>query len=162
LVEAFELAANALPFEREFRSVEIVTANARRAGRTTMLSLVIDTPGGVDIALCERIASRINAALEERTEPYMLEVESPGLDRPLLKPADYERFAGKAVRVHTTLAVNGQKTHRGVLAGLRGNVVALTTPHGEIPIPLEMVRSANLDVDIRADLAREKRERRRT
>jgi hypothetical protein len=65
------------------------------------------------------------------------------------------------VRVVTTLPVGGQHTHRGTLAGLRDNVVVLTTGRGELPLPLEMVKSANLDVDIRADLTREKRERRR-
>lgn len=143
-------------------NVEIVAVRARRAGRSTALAVIVDTPTGVDLALCERIAGRINAALDARPEPYTLEVESPGLDRPLLRPADYERFRGHPVRLLTTLPVNGAKTHRGTLAGLRGNAVILATPAGELPLPLEMVKSANLDVDIRADLRREKRERRRT
>jgi ribosome maturation factor RimP len=162
LVEAFERAANALPFERDFANVEIVAVRAQRAKRATALALVVDTPSGVDLALCERIASRINAALDDRPEPYTLEVESPGLDRPLLRPADYERFRGQRVRIQTTLLVNGAKTHRGTLVGLRGNAVVVTTETGELPLPLEMVKAANLDTDIRADLAREKRERRRT
>ncbi len=135
---------------------------SRRTGRTTALSLVVDTPRGVDLALCERVARRINAALDARVEPYTLEVESPGLDRPLLRPSDYERFRGRAVRVQTTLAVNGQKTHRGTLAEVRGNAVILATPQGELPLPLEMVKAANLDIDIRADLKRQKQERRRS
>jgi ribosome maturation factor RimP len=162
LVEAFERAANALPHDRDFRNIEIVATRAHRAGRATVLALVVDTPSGVDLALCERVASRINAALDERPEPYTLEVESPGLDRPLLRPADYERFRGQRVRVLTTLPVNGAKTHRGTLVGIRANAAILATPAGELPLPLEMVKAANLDVDIRADLVREKRERRRT
>jgi ribosome maturation factor RimP len=162
LIEAFEGAANALPLDREFRNIEIVATRARRAGRATALALVIDTPSGVDLSLCERIASRINAALDDRPEPYTLEVESPGLDRPLLRPADYERFRGQRIRVQTTLLVNGAKTHRGTLVGLRGNAVLVATEKGELPLPLEMVKAAHLDADIRADLAREKRERRRT
>lgn len=144
------------------QNVEIVAVRSRRAGRTTALALVVDTPSGVDLALCERIAGRINVALDDRPEPYTLEVESPGLDRPLLRPTDYERFKGQPVRVLTTLPVKGAKTHRGTLEGLRGNAVILATPAGELPLPLEMVKAANLDVDIRADLTREKRERRRT
>jgi ribosome maturation factor RimP len=144
------------------QNVEIVAVRAHRAGRATALVLVVDTPSGVDLALCERIAGRIGLALDDQPEPYTLEVESPGLDRPLLRPADYERFRGQAVRVLTTIPVKGAKTHRGRLAGLRGNAVILATPAGELPLPLEMVKSANLDVDIRADLTREKRERRRT
>jgi ribosome maturation factor RimP len=162
LVEAFERAAGSLPHDPEFRTIEVVATHARRAGRATALSLVIDEPSGVDLALCERVASRINAALEERPEQYTLEVESPGLDRPLLRPADYERFRGRSVRVQTTLAVNGQKTHRGTLSGMRGTAVILATPSGELPLPIEMVKAANLEVDIREDLARAKKERRKT
>jgi ribosome maturation factor RimP len=162
LTEAFERALHALTLERDFRNIEIVTTRARRHGRATAFTVVIDAPGGADLALCERIAARINAALDERPEPYTLEVESPGLDRPLTKPADYERFRGARVRVLTTLAVNGAKTHRGTVSGLKGNVLVLATETGELPLPLEMVRAANLDVDIRADLARAKQERRRS
>jgi ribosome maturation factor RimP len=162
LTEAFERALTALTHEPDFRNIEIVTTRARKAGRATAFAVVADAPGGIDLALCERIAARINAALDERPEPYTLEVESPGLDRPLVRPADYERFRGHSVRIQTTLPVSGAKTHRGTLAGLRGNAVLLATAAGELPLPLEMVRAANLDVDIRADLAREKRERRRS
>lgn len=149
-----------LAHERTFAGLEIVATRAQRARGATALELVIDAPGGVDLALCERVAARINAALDERTEPYTLAVESPGLDRPLARPADYDRFRGQAVRVLTTIAVNGAKTHRGTLDGVRGNVVILRTGSGELPLPLEIVKSAHLDVDVRADLAREKRERR--
>ena len=55
----------------------------------------------------------------------VLEVESAGLNRPLLKPSDYERFSGRNVRVVTTLAIGNAKTHRGILGGVRGNAVIL-------------------------------------
>jgi len=161
LTEAFEQALSALPQSVQ-REIEIVTTRVRRMGRTTALAVVVDAPGGADLALCERVAERINAALVDRPEPYTLEVESPGLDRPLLRAADYVRFHGSPARIQTTLAVNGAKTHRGTLAGMRGNAVILSTPSGDLPLPLEMIKAAHLDVDIRADLAREKRERRRS
>jgi ribosome maturation factor RimP len=124
--------------------------------------VTIDREGGVDIALCERVASRINASLEAfEDDQYSLEVESAGLERPLVRPADYERFAGKRARIVTSLLVNGGKTHRGTLRGLRGETVILETENGELPLPVATIKSANLEYDPRADLQRNKRERKK-
>jgi ribosome maturation factor RimP len=160
LADTFEHAARALPFEDEFRELEIVSQRVRRSGRSTALSLTVDLPGGVDLALCERIAARLNRALEAESEPYTLEVESAGIDRPLNAPADYERFRNEAVLVKTSLPIRSEYTHRGKLLGLRGNAVILATGAGELPIPLEIVKSACVEYDFRADLRRAKRERR--
>ena len=163
LIETFERAAQALPFEEDFRGVEIVSQRAVRHGRATALTLVVDRAGGVDLTLCERVARRLNAVLDAEAAPYTLEVESAGLDRPLMRPADYERFRDRAARIVTTLPVEGRKTHRGVLAGMRGNAVLLRMPGGgELPLPFEMIKGANLEFDPREDLRRDKRERRET
>lgn len=161
LIEAFERVVHALPHEPSFRAIEIVTT-AARPGRTTALTVVVDREGGVDIATCERIASRINVALDAFPDEYTLEVSSAGVDRPLVKPSDYDRFSGRHVKVVTTLAIGNAKTHRGTLAGVRGtNVILRTGPHGdvELPLPLAAIKSANLEYDVRADLQRAKRER---
>jgi ribosome maturation factor RimP len=160
LVQAFERAALALPFEEGLRDVEIVAHRTQRNGRTTALTLIVDRPSGVDVGLCERLAARINDALEEIEEPYTLEVESPGLDRPLLRPADYERFRNRDVCIHTTIAIGGAKTHRGKLLGLRETNIILQTSGGELPLPLATIKSANLEFDPRDDLKRHKQERR--
>ena len=67
-------------------------------GGSTAFGLTIDRPGGADLDLCERIAARLNATLEACGAPYTLEVESAGLERPLVRPADYTRFAGRRAR----------------------------------------------------------------
>jgi ribosome maturation factor RimP len=160
LVETFERAVLGVPLEPEFADVEIVASSSRRQGRTTALSLVVDRPSGVDVALCERLAARLNAALDAETDPYTLEIESPGLDRPLTRAGDYERFRDSAARVVTTLAIGGAKTHRGTLLGVRDTNVILLTPKGELPLPLALIKSANLEYDIRSDLRREKQKKR--
>jgi ribosome maturation factor RimP len=160
LTDAFERIVHGLPHQREFSGIEIVTTRARRNRDGLALSVMVDNvakSSGVDIATCERVAARINVALDAFTEPYTLEVESAGLNRPLVKPSDYDRFTGKNVRVVSTLAIRNAKTHRGKLAGVRGTNVILETPAGELPIPLEVVKSANIEFDIRADLQRAKR-----
>jgi len=77
----------------------------------------------------------------------------------LIRPHDYERFAGKQARIVTSLQIAGNKTHRGTLIGLRGETVILATENGELPLPIATIRSANLEYDPRADLQRHKRER---
>lgn len=125
------------------------------------MSLTVDRSGtAVDLAFCERVAARLNAALDAETDPYTLEVESAGLERPLLKPADYERFRDRNVVVTTSLAIASEYTHRGKLLGVRGNAVILARETGELPIPLEVVKAARIEYDYRADLKRAKRERR--
>lgn len=159
--QAFERVVHALPHEPAFRDVEIVSAHARRHHRDTALHVTVDRDGGVDLQTCERIAARINAALDAFPDPYTLEVESAGLNRPLVKPQDYDRFAGRDVKIVTTLAIDGAKTHRGRLDGVRGTNVILVRADDELPIPLAIVKSAHLEYDTRADLQRAKREKKR-
>ena len=158
---AFERELDAIAHDGEFPELEIVQHRARIARGAAALSVTIDCPGGVDVSLCERVAARINAQLEAIDATYSLEVESAGLERPLVRPADYERFAGKPARIVTSLTVNGGKTHRGTLLGVRGDAVILQTGEGELPLPIATIKSAHLEYDPRADLQRDKRERKR-
>lgn len=156
---AFERELDAIAHDGAFPHVEIVQHRARSGRGATSFSVTIDCPGGVDLMLCERVAARINASLEAVTGAYALEVESAGLDRPLVRPADYERFAGRPAKIVTSLSVNGAKTHRGTLRGLRGETVILETASGELPLPVATIKSAHLEYDPRADFQRNKRER---
>jgi ribosome maturation factor RimP len=156
---AFERELDAIEHDPALADIEIVAREARMARGTTVLRATIDRAGGVDLALCEQIAARINARLESVDAPYTLEVESAGLERPLVRPADYERFRGSRVRIVTSLTVNGGKTHRGTLGGIRGETVMLATESGELPLPIAAIKSAHLEYDPRADLQRNKRER---
>jgi ribosome maturation factor RimP len=156
LDEAFAQVVHGLPHEPAFRDVEIVSTRAHRRHRETALHVMVDREGGVDVATCERIAARINAALDAFTDPYTLEIESAGLNRPLTKPSDYDRFTGRDVKVVTTLAIEKAKTHRGRLDGVRGTNVILTQGGKELPIPLAVIKSANVEYDVRADLQRAK------
>lgn len=154
--EAFERVVHALPHQSAFRDVEIVGAAARRHRHETALHVTVDREGGVDVATCERIAAHINAALDAFPDPYTLEIESAGLNRPLTKPPDYDRFSGHDVKVVTTLVIEGAKTHRGRLDGVRGTNVILSRDGKELPIPIAVIKSANVEYDVRADLQRAK------
>jgi ribosome maturation factor RimP len=158
--ETFERVARAIPDDPDFAAVEVVTT-ALRPGRTAQLTVMVDREGGVDIATCERVAARINAALDAFPDTlYTLEVSSAGVERPLIARADYDRFAGRPAKVVTNVAIGNAKTHRGVLGGLRGDDVVLLTGNAvdvELALPFAAIKAANLEYDIRADLQRAKK-----
>jgi ribosome maturation factor RimP len=159
IADAFERELDAIAHDEGFGGLEIVAHRARPNRNSTALSVTIDRPGGADLRLCERVASRLNERLTGLEGSYALEVESAGLDRPLLRQADYARFTGQPVRVVTSLTVNGGKTHRGILAGLRGETVVLRGDGGELLLPVAAIKTANLEFDPRADLKRDKQQR---
>ncbi|HEY1729501.1 MAG TPA: hypothetical protein VGG22_14070 [Candidatus Baltobacteraceae bacterium] len=160
LIGAFERAAHELTVDASLRDIEVVQTSHHKHRGSIEFRVVIDKAGGVDVATCERISRKLNAALEQYPDLYTLSVESAGLERPLLRPADYTRFIGSNVKLTTDIMVRGAKTHRGRLEGLRGTNVILTQKNGELPLPLTLIKHANLEFDPRADLTKEKKERR--
>jgi ribosome maturation factor RimP len=93
-------------------------------------------------------ASRAISALLDVADPiagaYRLEVSSPGIDRPLVRRADYERFAGLEARLETELPIDGRRRFRGRLVGLAGDRVRLALPEGERSIPFDAIKKAKL------------------
>jgi ribosome maturation factor RimP len=104
------------------------------------LRLVIDSAGGVDIALCERVTGLLRDLLES----WSLEVSSPGPERPLTKPAHFRRFIGHRVRVKTREEIGGKRSFTGRLAGADEAEVSVDSGDGPVTIPLEAVRRSNL------------------
>ena len=92
--------------------------------------------------------SRVLSALLDVEDPlpgaYELEVSSPGIDRPLLRPADYERFAGFEARFELSQPVEGRRRYRGKLAGFENGCVRVVEPAGEFRLPLEVISKAKL------------------
>jgi ribosome maturation factor RimP len=80
----------------------------------------------------------------ENVDYDRLEVSSPGLDRALKKPADFERFAGQDVQVRLSMPVANQRNFNGVLQGLKDGVVTLETEKGSMEIPFEDIEKARL------------------
>ena len=104
------------------------------------LRLVIDSPDGVDIALCERVTGQLRDLLES----WSLEVSSPGPERPLTKPEHFRRFLGRRVRVRTREEVAGHKSFTGRLTGADEESVSVDSGDGPVSIPLASVRRSNL------------------
>ncbi|HMH02418.1 MAG TPA: ribosome maturation factor RimP, partial [Terriglobales bacterium] len=91
--------------------LEIVEVELRGGGKARMLRIFIDKPGGVTHEDCANLSREVGTILDvEDVIPgvsYLLEVSSPGLDRKLIRPADYERFTGSRVKLTTRQPVNG-------------------------------------------------------
>ena len=96
---------------------------------------------------CAEISRSLSAILDvEDPVPgsYLLEVSSPGIDRPLIRPGDYERFAGFEARLETREPVEGRRRFRGRLLGLEGDCVRLEEQGAELRLPLDRIDKAKL------------------
>jgi len=133
----------------EFAGMELVHVEARRESGGMILRLFIDREGGVTLDDCARVSRQVSAELDA-DDPlpgrYTLEVSSPGLDRPLSKDRDFQRFSGQTVRIVTAAPLDGQRHFKGRLNGLaEGSVHVVLEDGREIAIPREMMTSARLD-----------------
>jgi ribosome maturation factor RimP len=98
--------------------LEVVEVELRGGGKARMLRIVIDKPAGVTHEDCANLSREVGTILDvEDAIPgsYTLEVSSPGLDRKLFRPADYERFTGSRVKLTTQQPVNGNRHFEGRL-----------------------------------------------
>ena len=96
---------------------------------------------------CARLSREISAALDVAdpiSEEYVLEVSSPGIDRPLMKPADYLRFAGHEAKVELDVAVEGRKRFEANIAGVEDDVLKLELDGAVIAVPFAAIRRARL------------------
>jgi ribosome maturation factor RimP len=109
------------------------------ANASTM-RLVIDRPGGVDLALCERVTTHLRDLLLETG----LEVSSPGPERPLTKPDHFRRFIGRRARVRTRDEHGGRRTFTGELVGASDDEVTVAADTGVVSIPYNDINRSNL------------------
>ena len=104
--------------------------------------------GGVTVAGCAKV-SREASALLDVEDPiagaYVLEVSSPGLDRPLARPKDFERYRGQRVRLRTEAPVDGRRNFAGVLQGMEGGMVVLDGEGGAMAVPFAALKRAHVD-----------------
>ena len=129
--------------------IEIVEIELLGSGKARVLRIYIDKPEGVSHADCENVSRQVGEILDAEDvipgENYTLEVSSPGVERKLVKPADYTRFAGKKAKIVTREEVESQRHWEGVLLGLDDQQVLIEPAQGRVVrIPLATVKRANL------------------
>jgi ribosome maturation factor RimP len=130
--------------------VEVVDVEWK-IGRQRFLRVYIDKPAGVTHDDCERVSHQLSVLLDvEDLVPggsYILEISSPGLDRKLTRPAEYERFAGRLARLWLNEPVEEKKYFEGRLAGYAEGMVKVDVDGRVVELPLAAIRKAQLVVE---------------
>lgn len=103
-------------------------------GKTNTLQIMAERPeGGIEVDECAEISTAVSAVLDVEdplTDQYILEVSSPGIDRPLTRMKDFETFEGYEAKLETADMVAGRKRFKGELAGVEGDEVLINIEEG--------------------------------
>lgn len=140
LIELLEPVVNAIGYEL------VLLEYSPRDG-SGMLRLFIDAPDGITLDDCEKVSREVAATLDVEdviTQAYRLEISSPGLDRPLVKPEHYQRFKGEVARIQMLAPVAGRRRFQGVLLEATDDEVSIDTAEGVITLPLADIDKAKL------------------
>ena len=132
--------------------MKLVDLELKGGGLSQLLRIYIDKTGGVSHADCQLVSEQVSAILDvEDVIPgqYTLEVSSPGLDRKLVKPSDYEYFVGRLARLILREPVGGQRVLEGRLAGIEAGRVRLESGEGlRTEVELANISKARLVVEL--------------
>ena len=125
---------------------ELVDVETSRGG---LLRVFIDSPKGIDVEDCARVSNHLSRALVVEGIDYeRLEVSSPGLDRPLKRIEDYERFAGQLASVRLKLPQQGRRRYEGRLQGVEGGEILLEVEGERRRFAFEDIDRARLVPDV--------------
>lgn len=133
----------------ESEGMEIVEVEVKGGGNNRLVRISIDKPDGVTHGDCELVSQQVGTILDVEDViaggSYTLEVSSPGVERKLIKPQDFTRFAGKKAKITLKEPIDQKRSFEGKLAGFEDGAVALETAPGQtLRVPFENVQKANL------------------
>jgi ribosome maturation factor RimP len=132
-----------------YTGMELIDVEYGREPSGKVLRLIIDKPGGVTIDDCSDISRLVGDLLDAKDSlpgPYNLEVSSPGINRPLKKKDDFERFAGQKVLIKTRKPIEGRRNFKGILHGTREEFIVVLSEKTILNIPFDLVAKARLDI----------------
>ena len=130
--------------------IEIIDIVFRREGPVLVLRIVADTPGGITVSECTGLNKFLSETLDREDiiqDHNTLEVSTPGLDRPISTDRDFERSMGKELEFTTFEAIDGRKTHEGVLIGMDKDNVVIERQGISAVIPRRDIALARLKID---------------
>lgn len=136
----------------EGEGMEIVDIDFRHEGSRggRVLRLYLDKEGGPNMDDLSRVSRQLSELLDAQDTidgAYTLEVSSPGINRPLKKPAHFARFVGKRIRVRTRDLVDGRRSFLGILGQVVEDSVILTQEGKRYQIPFSMIEKSNYEHD---------------
>jgi ribosome maturation factor RimP len=130
--------------------MELLEIEYRRESSGWVLRLILDKEGGVTLDDCTRVSQEAGRSLDVEDvvqTPYMLEVSSPGLTRPLKTEKDFEKYRGHLIKLRTVDPIMDRRQFKGKLLGVVENTVEIEVDGGIFHIPLSNVAKANLEID---------------
>jgi ribosome maturation factor RimP len=136
----------------EQQAVEVVDVELSGSSRKLLIRIFLDKEKGVTLDDCSHFSRALSALLDvEDPVPaaYILEVSSPGLDRPLKALKDFQRSIGKLVRIITKSRIEEQNVFTGRLARVEGESITLSFNDKEIEIPFDQISKARLEIELK-------------
>ena len=127
------------------RDVELVELSCLPRGGGWLVRLLVDRIGGITLAQCAQLNHLIGSLLETSSlieGSFALEVSSPGLDRPLIRPRDFERAVGEDLQVDVRVAEGRVETLHGMLLAVQPSAIVLKMSTGNHTVPFEQIQLA--------------------
>lgn len=134
------------------KEMELVDITCKRQGPDMVLRLIVDKKGGITIDECGWVNERLGEMLDKEdlfTDRYILEVSSPGLDRPLKTKKDFEKATGKLVRINTYGPVDNKREHVGKVLSCDDEsvIIELKDINTTRKVPLDKIAKARLEIE---------------
>ncbi|MGI6065030.1 MAG: ribosome maturation factor RimP [Bacillota bacterium] len=126
---------------------ELVDVEYQKEGKNWVLRLFIDHEEGIDLDDCQHVSHIVSEILDEKDpipHQYLLEVSSPGIERPLKTKNDFLRFRGQKALIKLFVPSDGKKEFTGELCGVDDNYLVIETSDGEKRIQLDHIAKAHL------------------
>ncbi len=138
------------------KDIELVAVDYEKEGSERVLRVFVENrQDEVDLNDCERISRQLSLWLDEEDfidESYILEVSSPGLERPLRDKEDFKRFTGEKVFIKTYAPVKNKKEFTGLLKGIQDETVFINLQNDEtVELPYNSIAAARLSVDFQVE-----------
>lgn len=130
--------------------LELVDVEYIKEGAHWYLRLYVDKEEGIDLDDCANVSHSVSALFDQNdpiSQAYMLEVSSPGLERPLKKDEDYIRFQGKLIRIRTKVPFQGYREFTGYLLGLENDEIIIEYEKEKAQIPRNIIEKVNLALE---------------
>jgi len=143
--EIFQLVEPILKVE----NLELVDVEYKKEGKHWYLRIFIDKISGITLSDCQKISHRIEDLIEIESlinQRYILEVSSPGLDRPLKKERDFLRNKDRKIRLATLSPIQDKKRFSGVIKDVQDDSLVLETEGRLMRIPLTIITKAKLEI----------------
>lgn len=136
----------------EEEGLDLVEVEYKRGAKRSFLRIFIDKPGGVTLDDCSTVSNQLGDLLDIEdliSNRYVLEVSSPGAERPLKRPEDYKRFVGRLVRIRTKEPVGGERQFVGRLVAFDGDKATIEVEsEGAVTLELGDIERARLEVEL--------------